>query len=152
MSALRRLALSCSWFALYACAIPAADERIHEQVPDKESFAIVAQVLERHCGSLDCHGSSYRNLRVYGNEGLRLQSTDRPLTPACTTDAEIARDYDSLVGLEPEAMHAVVASRGMKPERLTFIRKARGTEDHKGGKLMKIGDDTDDCLTSWLAS
>jgi hypothetical protein len=137
---------------LVACSIPATDARIEAKVPDRDSFDVVAQVLERHCGSLDCHGSDYRNLRLYGNEGLRLDATDRPLSPECTTTDEVEQDYDSLVGLEPEILTAVVAAKGARPERLTFIRKARGTEDHKGGTLMKTGDDIDSCLTSWLAS
>jgi hypothetical protein len=138
-------------FAVGACAMPATDGRFDGKAPDRGSFPIVAQVLVRHCGSLDCHGESHRNLRIYGNEGLRLAATDRPLSPECTTDAEIDEDYVSLVGLEPEVLSAVVADHGAHPERLTFIRKGRGTEHHKGGTLMKSGDDTDACLTSWLA-
>lgn len=136
---------------LSACAVPAADERITEMVPDAASFAPVAQVLVRHCGSLDCHGSAYRNLRIYGNEGLRWAATDRALTPACTTPDEVEQDYESAVGLEPEAMTAVVADGGARPERLSLIRKGRGLEHHKGGTRMQAGDDVDTCLTSWLA-
>jgi hypothetical protein len=152
MSVLRACTLASVLSALGACAMPAADARFDGKVPDRDSFPIVAQVLERHCGSLDCHGESHRNLRLYGNEGLRLDAGDRPLSPECTTEAEVEQDYVSLVGLEPEALAAVVADRGSQPERLTFIRKARGTEHHKGGKLMSTGDDIDDCLTSWLVS
>jgi hypothetical protein len=152
MNALRTWSLCWVVSSLVACSMPATDARIHGKLPDRDSFDVVAQVLERHCGSLDCHGSSYRNLRLYGNDGLRLEATDRPLTPECTTPDEIEQDYDSLVGLEPEILTAVVTSKGARPERLTFIRKARGTEDHKGGTLMKTGDDIDSCLTSWLAS
>jgi hypothetical protein len=139
-------------FMLAACAAPASDGRVTAMVPDRESFAVVAQVLVRHCGSLDCHGSAFRNLRVYGNEGLRLDARDRPLQPACTTAAEVEEDYQSAVGLEPEVMSAVVADGGAHPERLTLIRKARGTEHHKGGAPIHTGDDADRCLTSWLAS
>jgi hypothetical protein len=31
-----------------------------------------------------------------------------------------------------------------------MVRKARGTEDHKGGTLWSKGDPSDTCLTSWL--
>jgi hypothetical protein len=31
------------------------------------------------------------------------------------------------------------------------VRKARGTESHKGGPIWSTGDDSDTCLTSWLA-
>jgi hypothetical protein len=151
MTALGRSALASVLCTIGACAMPPADARFDAKVPGRDAFPIVAQVLVRHCGSLDCHGESHRNLRIYGNEGLRLAATDRPLSPECTTDAEVDQDYDSLVGLEPEVLSAVVADRGRHPERLTLIRKARGTEQHKGGTLMKTGDDTDVCLTSWLA-
>ena len=40
---------------------------------------------------------------------------------------------------------------GEHPELLTFVRKARGTEAHKGGTLITPGDDQDVCITSWLA-
>jgi hypothetical protein len=89
---------------------------------------------------------------VYGNESLRFASGDRPLMPACTTADEVEQDYLSAVGLEPEAMSAVVADGGAHPERLSLIRKARGTEHHKGGTPIRAGDDADKCLTSWLAS
>jgi hypothetical protein len=32
-----------------------------------------------------------------------------------------------------------------------MVRKARGTESHKGGQIWTQGDDSDTCLTSWLA-
>jgi hypothetical protein len=44
-----------------------------------------------------------------------------------------------------------VASGGAQPERLTFVRKARGVENHKGGHLWQVGDPADVCVTSWLA-
>jgi hypothetical protein len=36
-----------------------------------DPFILVSAVLERRCGSLDCHGGLSRPLRVYGNAGLR---------------------------------------------------------------------------------
>jgi hypothetical protein len=148
----RRIMPAWALLALSACAVPASDARTEAMVPDRDAFAPVAQVLIHTCGTLDCHGSAYRNLRVYGNEGLRLAASDRPLMPACTTQAEIEQDYQSVVGLEPEVMTAVVEDDGSHPERLTLIRKARGAEHHKGGAPIVAGDDADRCLTSWLAS
>jgi hypothetical protein len=49
-------------------------------------------------------------------------------------------------------MSAVIADAGAHPERLTLIRKARGTEHHKGGTVIHAGDDADTCLGSWLRS
>jgi hypothetical protein len=151
MNALRIMA-AWALFALSACAVPASDARTEAMVPDRESFAPVAQVLVHTCGTLDCHGNAQRNLRVYGNEGLRLAAKDRPLMPACTTNDEVEQDYQSVVALEPEIMTKVVEDDGEGPERLTLIRKARGTEHHKGGAPIVAGDDADRCLTSWLAN
>jgi hypothetical protein len=47
-------------------------------------------------------------------------------------------------------MSSVVAAGGANPERLTFVRKARGTESHKGGAVVVPGDARDVCITSWL--
>jgi hypothetical protein len=137
--------------AFAACAVPAADARVTEKLPDRTMFPVVAQLLVHHCGTLDCHGVRERNLRLFGNEGLRWADSDRPLSPACTTQDEIEEDYDSVVGLEPEVMSAVIADHGASPERLTLVRKARGLEHHKGGTLFQAGDDADVCMTSWLA-
>jgi hypothetical protein len=48
-------------------------------------------------------------------------------------------------------MSAIVREAGASPERLTLIRKGRGTERHKGGKLMSPDDDLDRCIVEWLA-
>ncbi|MEY4581257.1 MAG: hypothetical protein RL701_5960 [Pseudomonadota bacterium] len=64
---------------------------------------------------------------------------------------EIAQDYTSVVGLEPELFWKVVADGGARPERLSLVRKARGSEHHKGGTVFHAQDEPDTCLTSWLA-
>jgi hypothetical protein len=74
-----------------------------------------------------------------------------PLGGSSTTPDEHQATYRSLVGLEPAVMSAVVAAHGAHPELLTFVRKARGLEAHKGGVLITPGDDQDECITSWLA-
>ena len=120
------------------------------QMPDPTTFAQVDDALQPSCGTLDCHGQSSRNLRLYGGRGLRLDpqgnSADEP-----TTDAEYHASFSSLTGLEPEALAAVVLSGGQDPERLSLVRKARGVERHKGGTQMLPGDALDRCLLSWLA-
>jgi hypothetical protein len=143
------IAFASALALLAACISP--DGRTAERVPDRASFADVAALLVHRCGTLDCHGQATRNLRLYGSEGLRLSSADRPLAPLCSTSAEIDEDFASVVGLEPEVMTAIVAEHGAQPERLTMVRKARGLESHKGGTLMPAGDDEDTCITSWLA-
>jgi hypothetical protein len=146
----RSLALACAT-AWCACSPPASDARFSGLLPDRASFPEVAQVLVRYCGTLDCHGSRARNLRLYGSEGLRWASSDRPQTPTCSSDDEFTQDYASIVGLEPELLSAVVADHGTSPERLSLIRKARGQEAHKGGTPIHEGDAADRCLVSWLA-
>jgi hypothetical protein len=91
-------------------------------------------------------------MRLYGSAGLRSCPSDRPFVPACDTSDEVDQDYQSVVGLEPEVMGAVVAAGGANPDQLTMMRKARGLESHKGGQIWSQGDDSDTCLTSWLAS
>jgi len=136
---------------LLGCDVPSSTAQFTEQVPDRASFPDVAQAMVAHCGTLDCHGTPYRNMRIYGNTGLRWLATDQTLNPPCTTSAEVDQDFDSVVGFEPEAMSAVVAQHGANPDLLTMVRKARGIESHKGGTVMKPGDDLDTCITSWLA-
>jgi hypothetical protein len=70
---------------------------------------------------------------------------------APTTADELNATYQSIVDLEPELMRAVVADHGADPERLTLVRKARGTEAHAGGAIVAPGDARDRCITSWLA-
>jgi hypothetical protein len=142
--------LSATGLVAVACSTPAPDARFIETVPDTTTFPAVADMLIQACGSLDCHGTAARNLRLYGDTGLRFSPLDVPSTLFPTTDAERAQDYDSVVGLEPEIMSQVVASGGMHPERLTFVRKARGSESHKGGAVVVLGDPRDVCITTWL--
>jgi hypothetical protein len=115
------------------------------------AFRPVALVLIDRCGTLDCHGSKYRNMRLFGMGSGRLAPGDRPDAPGTTQD-EVDRDYESVVALEPDVIRVVVAEGGREPERLTFIRKARNTEAHKGGQAIGPGDPADACITSWLKS
>ena len=51
--------------------------------------------------------------------------------------------------LEPEILGQVLFEHG-DPLTLTVVRKARGTEHHKAGTVLKTGGDADKCLLSWL--
>jgi hypothetical protein len=68
-----------------------------------------------------------------------------------TTALEYDDTFQSLVALEPEIMTQVVEQGGAHPERLTFVRKARGTEEHKGLQIWAEGSIEDQCVTTWLA-
>jgi hypothetical protein len=134
-----------------ACVAANAGDRVVEVVPDRASFPPVSDLLDHRCGTLDCHGVTFRNLRIYGREGLRLSPGARPSSMPNTTPAEYDATFLSLVSLEPEIMTTVMREGGARPERLTFLRKARGTEDHKGLAIWSEGDPQDLCVTSWLA-
>jgi len=120
-------------------------------------FRPVSAVVERRCGTLDCHGSIARPLRIYGQYGLRKASdgsdgTDAGyypggLTP--TTTAELTENYQAMAGLEPELFDLVVAKKD-QPEALTLVRKPRLLEKHKGGLVWNKGDDGDQCVINWL--
>jgi hypothetical protein len=151
VSLLRTLPVLLGAVVLVACSAPSASVYTPTALPDPSTFPYVAEYMVHRCGTLDCHGSAYRNLRVYGDEGVRFSARDRPCVPAGTTDAELGQDYDSVVGLEPETMSAVVADHGADPERLTLVAKPLGIESHKGGTVFQQGDDGYSCMTSWLA-
>jgi len=133
-----------------ACSAPPSDARFVETAPDTTTFPAVAAMLIQSCGSLDCHATVGRNLRIYGDTGLRFSPTDVPSVLIPTTAYEITQDYDAVIGLEPEIMSEVVASHGANPERLTFYRKPLGLESHKGGTIINAGDARDVCITTWL--
>jgi hypothetical protein len=121
---------------------------------DGADFRPVSAVVERRCGTLDCHGEIARPLRIYGQYGLRKPTdTDAGshypggLDP--TSPSELTDNYQSMIGLEPELTDLVVARKG-PPESLTLVRKPRLLEKHKGGLLWNKGDDGDTCVVNWL--
>ena len=116
-----------------------------------DAFRPVAQVLVDRCGSLDCHGSKYRNMRLSGFGGARIDVDARPDAPE-TTSAEVDADYQAVVALEPDIFREVIAEGGRDPERLTFFRKGQQKEAHKGGQRIVPGDQADVCVRSWLSS
>ncbi len=131
-----------------ACSGPSWKERYGELTPPRDSFAPVSEVLGGHCGSLDCHGQAGRSLRVYHFNGLRLRGGISG--SGVTTAEEHDANFQSVVLLEPEALTAVVSERGLHPEELTLVRKARGREDHKGGAPWPFSSNADRCFSSWL--
>ncbi len=134
-----------------ACGGPDSGARIDAAAaPRGEEFRPVAQVVVDRCGSLDCHGSKYRNMRLFGFGSARLDPAHRPDAPETTLD-ESELVYEAIVALEPDILRQVVAEGGERPERLTFVRKGRGAEAHKGGPRIVAGDPADACLRSWLA-
>lgn len=124
--------------------------------PPYEDFASVSTLLERRCGTLDCHGNAARPLRIYGQYGLRLKPADSDddtlysgNLERATTEIERESNYRSVCGLEPERTHRVVNGE-ITVEELTLVRKPRLTEKHKGGRIWNEGKPPDRCLVTWL--
>jgi len=146
---------SSQWLALAAavlsgaCSGPPGDQTFAPTVPTMENFEKVSEALEWHCGTLDCHGNSARNMRIYGNNGIRFGKGLSPGSES-TTDAERLLTYEALIAVAPEVLGQIVSQRGARPERWIVITKGRGTEHHKGGSRMLLHDATDTCVTSWL--
>jgi hypothetical protein len=152
--------LAAASTGLAACSFPPSDARIGINAPSENAteWDPVADYMGYHCGSLDCHGNAARNLVVWSCFGLRLGdavSGCLNIKHLTTTPDEYNATYRSLVGLEPNAMSVVVAGAGQdggsNPDILTFLRKARGEENHKGGTIFTAGSEADVCFTSWLA-
>lgn len=159
MTFVRALVIPAAFFAAAltaGCSVP--QSRMGIDAPSEDQFVAnapfsVADYLDHRCGTIDCHGQQGRNLRIWGCWGLRL---DVDAIASCTLGVPTTLDeynatYRSLVGLEPAVMSTVVQTHATNPELLTFIRKARGLESHKGGHLVTPGDPQDICMVSWLA-
>jgi hypothetical protein len=134
----------------FSCSSPDTSREVTAGDIDRASFKPVALALGKRCGSVDCHGSRFRNFRLYGFGGTRKLATDTPETPA-TTQAEIDDAYEAFMTLEPGAMNDFIQGGRHKPSSLTVYRKARGDEAHKGQPIVP-GDKADVCLTTWLTS
>jgi hypothetical protein len=135
--------------AIAACSAPDEGATVKADVASRERFELVSDAMVYQCGTLDCHGNAFRNLRLYGYGGLRLSGRPDQGAPL-RVRAEVDANYDAIVGLEPESFVMVIAESGREPERLTLVAKARALQNHKGGPVMKPGDAIDDCITSWL--
>jgi hypothetical protein len=150
---------------LASCSSPDKDAKVDAVGPSigpddpQNRFWFVADAMVYKCGTLDCHGNVYRNMRLYGYGGLRVSvASDVLYEPEpgklykVAMPDEVKKDYDAIIGLEPTIMADVVRDNGAAPERLLLIRKGRALENHKGGPVMKPGDSIDTCITSWLAA
>lgn len=117
--------------------------------PSDTEFPQVSQVVERRCGTLDCHGDPGRPLRIYGRNGPRLDANTVVGGDVGTTEAELAANRLSICGLEPERMDAVVAG---EEDLLTLsvIRKPLLDEAHKGGRVFLQTSPGFVCFSSWI--
>jgi hypothetical protein len=112
----------------------------------------VTTVFEKRCGSLDCHGSNARNLRIYSSGGLRLPN-EGGLAPGqgATTIDESTANYQSIVNLEPEQTNEVIVNKA-DPHTLLVLKKPLELEHHKGGPAITRGDDSETCIVSWFTA
>jgi hypothetical protein len=133
--------------------------------PPADDFRAVSAVVERRCGTLDCHGTLARPLRLYGQTGLRLFTQEEFNDPAlaaengttpggsATTDEELEFNRRSICGLEPEKMQRVLNGETDANELMVMTKpldEEVGGEFHKGGTLFLKGGAGQVCFESWL--
>lgn len=129
--------------------------------PDKSAFTgipvdgsgtlpAVSSYMERRCGTLDCHGSALIPMRLYGQFGRRHPDEMNFPGGLGTTAAELEANYGTVCSVEPEKTAEQAQNLGQTADTLLIVRKARGTEGHKGGTILKEGDAADKCILGWL--
>lgn len=119
--------------------------------PSGATNAGVQGFLATKCGTLDCHGSTGRALRIYSQYGLRLVADGGDDVPggAPTTSQEIFATYIAAISVQPE-LTSKAFHGDEDPHALLLLRKPLGLERHKGGQVLQSNDDGDICLTTWL--
>ena len=156
---LRALSLACVVTAVVACE----GEGVPVPIPcgPLEDFPPVSLVLERRCGTLDCHGALARPLKIYSGNGLRLatleeigdagvaQENETIPGGRATSPEEFEANWRSVCGLEPEKTLRVVTGE-IPPEDLMVLRKPLLLEEHKGAQLFLEGDPGATCVSCWF--
>lgn len=120
--------------------------------PSRDAYVThVSEVMERRCGTLDCHGSDFRPMRLLGRDGLRHPNEGNRTGEGVTTNGEKSSNYYAVCAIEPEKIAKVAADPGGNAvNTLLLVRKGRGQEGHKGGKVFDPWDDADRCVVGWL--
>jgi hypothetical protein len=138
---------------LIACASTPDDAQTPRLVVtglDRASYeAMVHPVILRQCGTVECHGTLPRGMRVYGEIGLRLDAA----TTGTTTSEEAQATYVSIVGLQPEKTSAFTARSPRTPDDaydLLVLSKPLMRERHRGGLSLRKGEPAEQCILSWL--
>lgn len=134
-----------------SCAAVDPDEVTQTLAPDFDAYKdFVDPYLNRQCGTLDCHGQQGRPFRSYGARGLRIFDPQKQLIAGDPADPrEQVLNFQSILGLEPEATRRVVAGEQV-PGTLLLIRKPSNVERHKGGTMMQDRSVGFLCVTGWL--
>ena len=89
-------------------------------------------------------------MRLHGRYGLRSPAESNVSGGVATTLAELQANYAAVCTQEPEKTAATVEDLGQSAEQLIVVRKARGDEAHKGGKVVKQNSAGDQCIAGWL--
>jgi hypothetical protein len=139
--------------AFFAGCQDGLDARQPVTCADPKLFAeAVSPYIERRCGTLDCHGSAQRPLRLYGELGLRHPLEENVSGGVETTSLERDANFESVCGVEPERMTEAVGDLGASADKLLIVAKPRDVRHHKGGKVIDEGSDADRCLTGWVGA
>lgn len=121
--------------------------------PDYVTYkTYVNSILERQCGTFDCHGQPGRAYRIYSFQGLRVFNPEAGLQSGIseTTEDERRYNFQSLISVQPEEMRRVMARGGDNPDVLIFLSKPLGNERHKGGNVIARNGPAYKCITGWL--
>lgn len=129
---------------------PSRESFTGEPADGGASVVAVSTFMERRCGTLDCHGSMFRPMRLLGRYGLRDPAQKNVTGGAPTTAAELDANYAAVCNVEPEQMNKAIEDFGQSAEKLLVLQKARGVEGHKGGTIVTQGTPGDDCILGWL--
>ncbi|MFO0640192.1 MAG: hypothetical protein U0183_13320 [Polyangiaceae bacterium] len=149
--------------AVASCAsVPDSERKTIFAYPDGASlepdYAIyrnsVNPILERQCGTFDCHGQPGRAYRVYSFQGLRVFNPEAGLKSGITetTEDEIRYNFQSFITVQPEEMMRVMARGGDNPDVLVVLSKPLGNERHKGGNVIARNGSAYKCIAAWLRS
>ncbi len=137
--------------AASSCKSDLKDRADHKCPPRAIYVKYVSDVMEKRCGMLDCHGNDLRPMRIYGKFGLRHPLELNRTGEGDSTDLEKSSNYFGVCSIEPDTMDKVVDDPGGSAvNTLLLVRKGRGQEGHKGGKVFDSWDDSDRCVVGWL--
>jgi len=121
--------------------------------PDYATYkTYVNNIVERQCGTFDCHGQPGRAYRIYSFQGLRVFNPEAGLQSGIseTTEDERRYNFQSLISIQPEEMRRVMARGGDNPDVLIFLSKPLGNERHKGGNVIARNGPAYKCIAGWL--
>jgi hypothetical protein len=132
-----------------ACPSPAAFTLETTDGGPPPTGASVSEYMARRCGTLDCHGSVTRPLRLYGRLGLRDPAGSDISGGRATTPDEVSDNYTAVCSVDPEQMQSLALGT-IDPEDVLVLQKARGAVEHKGGTVVAVGSPGDNCIYGWL--